>query len=144
MTEKNVRVGVGVFVIREGKFLMGLRKGSLDAGKWGLPGGHLEWKEEWDVCGCREITEESGCKIANIRFLSVTNDIFKEENKHYVTLFLTSDWVSGEPEVKEPDKCEKWDWFTFTDLPDNLSLPIKNLVEGRKHSHELMSERRSN
>ena len=75
MNEKIVRVGVGVFVIRSGKFLMGLRKGSHGAGEWSLPGGHLEYGEEWDVCGCREVAEETGCKIANVRYLSITNFI---------------------------------------------------------------------
>ena len=39
---KRVQVGVGVFVKRNGKILVGKRKGSHGAGTWALPGGHLE------------------------------------------------------------------------------------------------------
>ena len=34
------------------------------AGKWGLPGGFLEWKERTEECCARETLEETGLKVA--------------------------------------------------------------------------------
>ncbi|WP_134596929.1 NUDIX domain-containing protein, partial [Pseudomonas aeruginosa] len=36
------QVGVGVLILRDGKVLLGRRKGSHGAGCWSAPGGHLE------------------------------------------------------------------------------------------------------
>ena len=37
----------------------------------------------------------------------------KDNNKHYVTLYIVCEYESGEPEIKEPDKCEAWEWFSW-------------------------------
>ena len=132
MSNNRPKVGIGVFVIREGKFLLGERQGAHGENTWSLPGGHLEFKEEWDDCAAREVKEETGMEIDNVRFLSVTNDIFEEEDKHYITIFLTSDWVANEPQLKEPKKCKKWEWFTFYNLPSPLFLPMQNLLKRRE------------
>jgi 8-oxo-dGTP diphosphatase len=69
-------------------------------------------------------------KVKNIRFSgAVTNDIFKKEKKHYITIFMICDYNSGEVKVLEPEKSECWKWFTWDNLPDPLFLPIKNLRE---------------
>ena len=58
------------------------------AGTWGLPGGHLEANESFEDCANREILEETGLQIRNLRFLTATNDIMESEGKHYVTIFM--------------------------------------------------------
>jgi 8-oxo-dGTP diphosphatase len=72
--------------------------------------------------------EETGIKIKNLKLTTFTNDIFEKEGKHYVTLFVISDFDSGKLELKEPEKCEQWDWFSWNELPEPLFLPIKNLL----------------
>jgi 8-oxo-dGTP diphosphatase len=39
------KVGVGVMVLKNGKVLIGKRKGAHGAGEWAWPGGHLEYME---------------------------------------------------------------------------------------------------
>lgn len=120
-----VRVGVGVFVWKDGKFLVGKRGSASTHGKatWSIPGGKLDIGETWEECAKREVLEETGLQITNVRFLAVTNDIFTDEDKHFVTIWIESDWKSGEPTVLEPDKMIAMEWRDFKTLPAPLFEP---------------------
>ena len=50
---KQVRVGVGVVIMRNGKILLGERIGSHGANTWATPGGHLEVGESIEACAAR-------------------------------------------------------------------------------------------
>lgn len=121
------KVGVGVIVRQNGRVLLGKRKNAHGEGAWAFPGGHLEFGESWEDCARRETVEEVGINIDNVRFGSVTNDIFEKEAKHYITIFLLADIGSGVVKTMEPDKCERWEWFDWNDLPQPLFIPIQNL-----------------
>lgn len=124
-------VGVGVIVIRGDKVLLGKRKNAHGASTWNFPGGHLELWESIEGCSKRETKEETGLKIKNTKLGPYTNDFFKKENKHYITLFVIAESVQGIPKVLEPEKCEIWQWFKWGDLPTPLFLPIENLLKLR-------------
>lgn len=129
MENPNVRVGVGVFVFKNGKFLIQRRKGSHGEGTWSLPGGHLEFGESFEETARREVREESNLEIKNVRFGAVTNDHFVDENKHYVTIWMLSDWDSEELKNMEPEKCTAQMWCTFDDLPQPLFFTWDQLFE---------------
>ncbi|MEX0940849.1 MAG: NUDIX hydrolase [Candidatus Babeliales bacterium] len=122
------KVGVGVLIIKETKILLGKRKNAHGAGTWGLPGGHLEFRESFEDCAKREVLEETGLEVMSSRRYSFTNDIFEQDNKHYITIFMLVDKFTGEPKVLEPDKCDCWTWFDLNELPENLFEPLKNLI----------------
>lgn len=123
----HVRVGIAVFVIKNGKFLLAKRKGSHGEGSWALPGGHLEFGESFETTARREVMEETSLTIKNIRFGAVTNDQFHLENKHYITIWMLSDWASGKEHITEPQKCDAQAWHTFDDLPTPLFLSWNQL-----------------
>jgi 8-oxo-dGTP diphosphatase len=133
MTKNDVvRVGVSAIIRRGPAVLMGKRKGSHGQGGWAFPGGHLEMGESVIACAARESLEEVGLLIPPGQFrkmLVFTNDIFKAENKHYITLYtevvLAPD-DKREPRLMEPDKCEGWAWWESP--PEPLFLPVQNLI----------------
>ncbi len=122
-----VGVGVGVAVIKEGRVLLGKRKNAHGDGTWAFPGGHLEYQECWEDCAIRETLEETGLRIKNVRYGTVTNDIFQEEQKHYVTIVMLADYDFGDVNLMEPDKCERWEWFEWDRLPQSIFMTIQNL-----------------
>jgi 8-oxo-dGTP diphosphatase len=156
MTDQ-VRVGVGAFVVSSASkqnphnptFLIGKRLGSHGAGTFALPGGHLEFGESPEECAAREILEETGLRVKNVRFLTATNDVMKKDKKHYITMFMVCERVNEEEEacVMEPDKCEGWEWTSWEELvalvrkerdvkegevlERTLFLPVLDLVEQR-------------
>lgn len=127
MTEPQVRVGVGVIIRKDGKVLMGLRGGTHATGTWCCPGGHLEHGESWQDCAQREVAEECGLTISTPVFGWLTNDIF-DNGKHYITIAMIADYISGEPQVLEPDKMTRWQWADWNNLPQPLMLPSINAL----------------
>ena len=126
---KRPLVGIAVIVIKDNRVLLGKRKNSHGSGTWAFPGGHLEFNESIEDCARREVFEETGIHIDHLRCGPYTNDIFAGEGKHYVTLFVTADYESGTPVVKEPHKCEKWAWCRWPPDVHPCFLPIKNLLK---------------
>lgn len=127
--DKFVRIGVGILIFKENKILLGKRKNSHGDGTWSNPGGHLEFGESIEECAKREVLEETGLEVINIKEICFTEDFFDKEDKHYITIFVSAQYTGGNPSVLEPNKCEKWDWFSLNELPANLFLPNKNLFK---------------
>lgn len=123
------RVGVGIIVCDEDKVLLGQRISSWGDGSWQFAGGHLEFGETVEQCAAREVFEETGVSITNIRRGPYTNDFFVKEGRHYITLFVLADFNGGEATVREPHKCRCWRWFNWNSLPEPLFLPIQNLLK---------------
>jgi 8-oxo-dGTP diphosphatase len=119
MANQRPTVGVGVLVLKDGKLLLGKRKGSHGAGEYASPGGHLEHGERFAECAAREVREETGLEIGPIRFLRVLNTL-QYAPRHYIDLAFAAEWASGEPEVREPDKVESWAWYDLASLPSPL------------------------
>ncbi len=118
-----------MWVRKGGKILMQRRAGIAPSpGTWCPPGGHLEMWEAWEECGRRQVREEAGIEIGQPRLVAATNDFFKKDGKHYITLHLVADWVSGEARIMEPDKCDACKWFAWHELPEPLSLFTSNFV----------------
>jgi len=124
-------VGVAVIVVKNNQVLLGKRKGSHGSGTWNFPGGKLDLYESLEDCAKREVKEEANIEIDVKRFLTITNDMFNSEGKHYVTIFMVSDYKSGEVKITEPEKCTEWSWFDWNNLPQPLFLPIQNLIKQR-------------
>lgn len=125
------KVGIGVMIFKKGKVLLGKRRSSHGSGEYAWPGGHLEYMESFEECVKREVREEAGIEIENVRFLRLLN--FKTyAPKHYVDIGLMADWKSGEPQVLEPEKCEGWAWYGLDDLPEPLFAALPSYFEAHK------------
>src|SRR5215213_6308955 len=59
-------------------------KGPHGGGTWSTPGGYLDFGETLEGCAAREAKEEMGIDVVDIRFRTITNDIFEETGKHYI------------------------------------------------------------
>jgi 8-oxo-dGTP diphosphatase len=129
--ENRPKVGIGVMVIKDGKVLLGKRKGSHGQGEYAWPGGHMEYMESFEECAKREVMEETGIEIGNIKFLRLLN-LKTYAPKHYVDIGLMAQWISGEPKIMEPEKCDGWAWYEMDNLPQPLFGTIESYIESYK------------
>ena len=127
MTQKP-QVGTAMIITKANKVLLMKRKGPHGTGTWSTPGGHLDFGEILEDCAAREAKEEVGVDMVDIRFRAVTNDIFEETGKHYVTIWLEGIPV-GEPFIAAQGEVEEIGWFDWNALPQPLFLPLENLVK---------------
>ncbi|XP_067667660.1 uncharacterized protein [Haliotis asinina] len=144
-THERPKVGVGVFVTSDnhpGCVLLGIRQGSTGEGTYAVPGGHLEFGESWEECGAREVLEETGLSLKGVRYCTVVNGVKREENYHYITLFVRGEVdlsCKAEPENMEPTKCLGWEWVEWDKFPpfENLFCPLQVL---RDQNYNLFQE----
>lgn len=129
MTNKNVRVGVGVIVKKDNEILMIKRINSHGAGTWSTPGGHIDYGESPVQCAIRECKEETDIDISNVRFKCITNDVF-DEGKHYITVWMQADYLSGEAKVNALNELNEIGWFEWGNLPFPLFKSMINLTNG--------------
>jgi len=92
--------------------------------------------ESFEEGARREVFEETGLKLDNVKFVSALNIVFEHSvpPRHYVDVQLCAHATKEcELENKEPDKCEGWEWVSPEDLMDDTGLyrplfvPLRNM-----------------
>lgn len=136
--DRRPKVGIGMLVLKDGKVLLGKRKGAHGEGEYAGLGGHLEFNESIEDCARREAMEEAGIKIKNIRLLCVSN--LKKYGKHYLDIGLKVEWAENEPKVMEPHKVESWEWYDLDNLPKPLFAAEGNYFEALKTGKNFFDE----
>lgn len=121
------KVGISSMVLKDGKVLLGKRKGSHGAATWATPGGHLEHGETIEEGAARELLEETGLRAKSLVRGPYTNDLIS--NHHYVTLYVFISDFEGKLSCLEPHKCEGWEWFDWDNLPSPLLPPLETLIQ---------------
>ena len=123
--KKYPKVGVGTIVMKDGKVLLGKRISNHGIGTYSVPGGHLEFFEEFEDGAARECFEETGIKVKNLRFEHATNNILENDGVHSITVFMKGEYAGGEATVTEPEKFVEVGWYDPHNLPEPLFLPLK-------------------
>ena len=126
------QVGTAMILTKADKVLLMKRKGPHGTGTWSTPGGHLEFGETLEECAAREAKEEVGVDVIDVRLRAVTNDIFEETGKHYITVWMEGKPV-GEPFLAAEREVEEIGWFAWDSLPEPLFLTLENLVKGNSY-----------
>jgi 8-oxo-dGTP diphosphatase len=133
-SERQIRVGAGVIVVKEGKTLLAKRssKKSLGQSQWGSAGGHVEPGETPAEAAIRETKEELGIVVGNLKFLTCLDEQWKD-GRQYVDIIFLADILSGNPKSMEPDKIEEAGWFDLDNLPEPMFAPVRAALKALKN-----------
>jgi 8-oxo-dGTP diphosphatase len=67
--------------------------------------------------------------ITNIRHVDFVNSYDAPTNTHYVNLIVVADWVAGEAELREPEKCTEWRWIEWPNVPQPHFVSITGMLD---------------
>lgn len=125
-----VRVGVGAIVQRgDGAILMARRRNVHGDGTWSTPGGHLEFGETPEQCAMRETLEETGVVVRDPRVLATTNDVMRDDGRHYVTIWVVCEHVAGDGVPLAEHELDTVAWYPSHRLPSPLFSPFRALLD---------------
>ncbi|MEU5397235.1 NUDIX hydrolase [Streptomyces tibetensis] len=132
-TVRNV-VGVHLYLERpDGTVLLGLRHPDsvFAPSTWHALTGHCE-QESAITCLIREAREEAGLRIEpqDVELVHVVHHIDHAGDRPRIGLFFRARTWSGEPELREPDKCTQWKFWDPAALPDDLVPYTRVAIEG--------------
>lgn len=114
-------VTVNAMIIHENKILLGKRgtahgKKILESGKWGLIGGFFDRDENLVQAIRREVFEESGCEIDNIKLFRINDNPNRpKEDRQNVDIIFLVHFVKLTP--KQDEEITQLKWFPLNSLP---------------------------
>lgn len=136
-TKRNIAVTVECFVKKNGKYLMLHRSPHkrIMPDVWMAPGGHREFNEGLFACARREIKEETGLDIKNLKIIATGNAYLQDLNQEFFFHFLEADYAGGEliPESEDGELV----WLT----PEEMLKQDKMLAEIQEILPYLFSNR---
>ncbi|MFG3343946.1 NUDIX domain-containing protein [Streptomyces sp. NPDC048018] len=126
-------VGAHLLLERDGTTLLGLRHPDVAfaGGEWHALAGHVE-RESARACLVREAYEEAGLVLepADLTLVHTVHMLHRPGAEPRIQLFFAASRWSGEPAVREPDRCTRWDWWPLDALPDPMVGYTRAAIEG--------------
>lgn len=123
----NVKATVGAIIERDNKLLLIKRNHEPFKDYWCIPGGHIDFGETPEQAIKREVKEETGLIVKDLKFFGYYSEIYKEINWHAVALIFIceadGDVKIGLREVKD------YEWFDKLEaLKQKLAFEHKKIL----------------
>jgi ADP-ribose pyrophosphatase YjhB (NUDIX family) len=126
-----ILVGVAVLVINDDYELLLQKKRD---GTWAIPGGFMELGESAEDTGRREIAEETGLRLGNMKLISVFSGeehfvkLANGDEYYPVTIAFVTNEITGGCLKADGEEGTEVRFFKPTDLPTGFSPKIKELI----------------
>ena len=129
-------VGAGILVLDKQDRLLLVKRSDNEC--WGFPGGSIEPGEVVEDAAKREALEETNLEVGEMSLFGVFSgpELFYkypngDEVYNIIVVYSSQDWRG---EVKLNDEHTEWRWFAANEIPEDISPPIKPVIEKFKHS----------
>lgn len=110
MAKRNIAVTLECFVKKDQKYLMlhRAKHKKIMPDIWMAPGGHIEFNEGLYAAARREILEETGLTIKNLRIKVVGNAYLKDLDQELFFYWIMADYAGGELQFTDHDGEMAW------------------------------------
>jgi 8-oxo-dGTP pyrophosphatase MutT (NUDIX family) len=134
-------VGAAILVLDEQNRLLMMKRSDIQC--WGVPGGALEPGEVIEEAARREALEETNLEVSEMSLFGVFSGpelYYKYPNGDEVynvtVMYLSRDWRG---EIRLNNEHTEWRWFSSDEIPEDVSPPIKSILEQFKSSYSTQS-----
>jgi ADP-ribose pyrophosphatase YjhB (NUDIX family) len=129
---RNPATGVAVLVLDGERVLLGRRDGTTRnrPGLWALPGGFVEFDEDFLSAARREVREETGLDIEIRAIVNVSSSYLARE-LHALTVVLTAAAIGGT--LSPADGLDALDWFPRAGPFPQLAFEADAYILDRHH-----------
>lgn len=118
---------VGLLIINDGRVVLGRRTNEPGPGLWSLPGGYIEYDEDFLSAARREAREETGLAVEIDGIISVLSEFHLIRN--FLTIYLLAHPTGGR--IVPGDDLTDVDWFPMDEAVQKMGFPTEaNLVSG--------------
>ncbi len=122
-------VTVGAVILNDKKEVLMLAS-KKHYGKYALPAGHVEYGESLEEAVRREVLEETGLTIKNVKLLrvaeSIKSDDYVDNTKHFVSINFIGH-ASDDMVVLDKQEATSYKWMLPVDI---LKLEVDKLTKG--------------
>lgn len=101
-----------IVLVRRGEEFLLTRKKEWPAGRYSLVAGFLDFGESMEECAAREVLEETGIRVANVRYVGSQCWPFPSQ----IMAGFVADYAGGELRV-DHNELEDARWFSLADPP---------------------------
>ena len=119
--QKKFTVSVAAIVVNENDEILLLNHVLRSDLSWGIPGGFIANGEQPEAAVRREIREETGLELENIKMIRV-----RTMNRHIEILFRASPIGTAKAQSLEINELG---WFKANEMPEKMSHIQKQLIE---------------
>lgn len=121
MAQHKFTVSVGAIIINEDREVLLLNHVLRPLSGWGLPGGFIDQREQPEDAIRREMREETGIELGNLKMFRV-----RTIRSHIEILFTATPF--GEPEVMSREILDLG-WFTLENMPEGFSIAQRFIIQ---------------
>ena len=101
---------------KEPKVLLIQRGNTPFKGKWAFPGGFMNMDETTEQCAIRELKEETGLTVTNVRQIGTYSEVNRDPRGRTISVAYLA-LLDKSVEVRGQDDAANAMWFPLTDLP---------------------------
>jgi 8-oxo-dGTP pyrophosphatase MutT (NUDIX family) len=124
-------VGAAALILDQQNRLLMMRRS--DIGRWGIPDGAMEHGKVVENAARREALEETNLEIGEMSLFGVFSGLelyYKypggDEVYNVSIVYMSHDWRG---EIKLNAEHSEWQWFHTSEIPQDISPPIRPLIE---------------
>lgn len=130
-------VGAAILVLNEQNRVLLIKRSDNEC--WGMPGGSTEPAEVVEEAAKRETREEVNLEVGEMSLFGVFSGpelYYKYPNGDEVynvtIVYLSHDWHG---DIMLNHEHTEWRWFAAGDIPENVSPPIRPVIEQFKRTY---------
>jgi ADP-ribose pyrophosphatase YjhB (NUDIX family) len=121
VSQKKFTASCAAIITNERREVLLLEHVLRPASGWGIPGGFMEYGEQPDEAIRRELREETGLELENVKLYRA-----RVLKRHIEFIFRAQ--TSGEPKILSREIL-KAEWFEIAGMPAKMNRAQKSLIE---------------